>query len=425
MISDKVIILEEQTTNYEHEKMHKKFLAPGDNNSYFPYNKTSDPVAKFVLNKEIPSFRPLKMNYLREQVLRLQNLPQPEQRSKEWYEFRETMLTASDFGYVLDPTSSKYDGVLKKKVGFEVKIEGAAIDHGKKYEDVAIQIYEKRNNTKVLPFGCIRHPMFSFLGASPDGITADGVMVEIKCPFSRVIDGNPPEMYWCQVQGQLEVCDLERCDFLECCIREYPNREEYETDNFEGDTTRNKFGFEKGSLLAFYDERNPKDLYYEYGEIGFMGDDLSQWQEETTNKVALEKPHLQLFSPIYWYLDHVSCIPIFRNQEWFYTALPMLKYFWDDVLTYRELGKEACLNYLEVLKSERLKAKTEQKVKTDSGKKKTTVSRKKKETFELDSSSVNLDDMKSQISAAEQQQIQSQQNIQTQPVERKCYFFDD
>ncbi len=415
MMSDNKIIFEETANTVSTDKMHKKFLAPGDNDSYFAYNTTGEPIAKFVLDIDIPPFRPLKMDYIREQVKRLQALPQPEQRSPEWYEFRETMLTASDFGYVLDPTSSKYDGVLKKKVGFEVRIEGAAIDHGKKYEDVAIQIYEKRNNTKVLPFGCIRHPMFSFLGASPDGITSEGVMVEIKCPFSRVIDGNPPEMYWCQVQGQLEVCDLERCDFLECCIREYSNRDAYEADNFEGDITRNKNGYEKGALLAFFDESNPKDLYYEYGEIGLMGDDLDKWFEEATQKVARTKPHLQLFSPIYWYLDHVSCIPIFRNQEWFYTALPMLKYFWKDVLTFRELGKEACLSYLDGLKSERLRAKTEQKVKTESGKKKPTVSRKKKEVFELDSSAVNLDEFNSKAEVV----------IKEKPVERKCYFFDD
>ncbi len=415
MMSDNKIIFEETANTVSTDKMHKKFLAPGDNDSYFAYNTTGEPIAKFVLDIDIPPFRPLKMDYIREQVKRLQALPQPEQRSPEWYEFRETMLTASDFGYVLDPTSSKYDGVLKKKVGFEVKIEGAAIDHGKKYEDVAIQIYEKRNNTKVLPFGCIRHPMFSFLGASPDGITAEGVMVEIKCPFSRVIDGNPPEMYWCQVQGQLEVCDLERCDFLECCIREYSNRDAYEADNFEGDITRNKNGYEKGALLAFFDESNPKDLYYEYGEIGLMGNDLDIWFEETTQKVARTKPHLQLFSPIYWYLDHVSCIPIFRNQEWFYTALPMLKYFWKDVLTFRELGKEACLSYLDGLKSERLRAKTEQKVKTETAKKKPSVSRKKKEVFELDSSAVNLDEFNSNAPVV----------IKEKPVERKCYFFDD
>ena len=34
-------------------------------------------------------------------------------------------------------------------------------------------------------------------------------MLEIKCPKSRKLNGFVPEYYLAQVQGQLEVCDLE------------------------------------------------------------------------------------------------------------------------------------------------------------------------------------------------------------------------
>ena len=55
-------------------------------------------------------------------------------------------------------------------------------------------------------------------------------MLEIKCPKSRPITGIIPPVYFGQVQGQLEVCDLEYCDFLECELREYNNQKEFFED---------------------------------------------------------------------------------------------------------------------------------------------------------------------------------------------------
>ena len=130
----------------------------------------------------------------------------------------------------------------------------AAIDWGVKYEEVAVQIYEYRNSVNVVEYGCIKHPNYDWLGASPDGITDDGVMLEIKCPSSRAITGVIPSYYWCQVQGQLEVCELDRCDFLECKLKN-TWEEEYLADNYEGDYSRNNLNFEKGVVMEFYDRR--------------------------------------------------------------------------------------------------------------------------------------------------------------------------
>ena len=59
-------------------------------------------------------------------------------------------------------------------------------------------------------------------------------MLEIKCPKSRNITGIIPPIFFAQVQGQLEVCDLEYCDFLECQIlREYNSKKEFFEDTHE------------------------------------------------------------------------------------------------------------------------------------------------------------------------------------------------
>ena len=43
----------------------------------------------------------------------------------------------------------------------------SAIQHGVKYEDVAIYMYELRNDVVVKEYGCIPHKKYSFVGASP------------------------------------------------------------------------------------------------------------------------------------------------------------------------------------------------------------------------------------------------------------------
>ena len=55
---------------------------------------------KFVYHHELPQPTPPRQQYLREQVQRLMQIPQPEQRTPQWYAMRESMVTASDFGSI-------------------------------------------------------------------------------------------------------------------------------------------------------------------------------------------------------------------------------------------------------------------------------------------------------------------------------------
>jgi hypothetical protein len=234
-------------------------------------------------------------------------------------------------------------------------------------------IYEHRNQKKVIEFGCIRHPYIDYLGASPDGITADGVMLEIKCPPKREITGIIPPYYWCQVQGQLEVCDLERCDFLECGIKEYENRSDYFQDHYEGDFTRNRHGHEKGVILELFRTKS-KSFYYVYSPMGLNEQEVQRWKEETFEKEN-QKEELKMSCMCYWYLEKVSCIPIYRNQEWFQSAWLRLKSFWEQVLKYRTLG-------LHVLKEDLKKWKEENKEKKLMEKKNKNTKKQKKEEKE-------------------------------------------
>lgn len=315
---------------------------------------------KFYSNEELPKPTETRLQYLREQVCRLMEIPQPEQRSAEWYEFRDSMLTASDWGTILgmNPYSNS-NSLLLKKCGKDVPFpSNAAIDWGVKYEEVAVKIYERRNEVEILEFGCIRHPTIDYLGASPDGISRDGIMLEIKCPSKREITGVIPKYYWCQVQAQLEVCELDRCDFLECNLKEYEGgQEEYLNDNFNGDYTKNSYGMEKGVLLTFYNKITKKNNFC-YGPLCLGSKELiEEWIVENKERFLEENPDCLFMCVDYWYLMEISCIPIYRNQEWFHEALIPLTEFWKSILYWRSEGYEKLDEKLKLEKEEKRKNK--------------------------------------------------------------------
>ena len=157
------------------------------------------------------------------------------QRTPEWYARRENLLTASDVAAALNiPPYDSYRGspraeLLKKKVN-PVPFSNAFTAHGNKYEDVARIKYENAHAESVLEFGLLIHPQYHWLGASPDGVTMSGKVVEIKCPISRPIkEGHIPEHYYPQVQIVMEVCDLDEAVFIQYKPEEitWPHKEEF------------------------------------------------------------------------------------------------------------------------------------------------------------------------------------------------------
>jgi putative phage-type endonuclease len=296
---------------------------------------------KFIYDKDLEKPSQLKQKFLRDQVSYLQNLYQPIQKSEEWYKMRNNMLTASDLGTILEQNSyNSPNSVLIKKCGYDNFHTTPDMEWGNKYEHVAQKIYERRNNTTVLKFGLLKHNSVSYLGASPDGITPDGVMLEIKCPSKRQITGNPKEYYLTQVYAQLEVCDLERCDFLECNFKEYESEQKYFTDK--------KFRSEKGVIAKFLNNETGL-VIYDYLPINLTYNEYKDWKEEHN-----KNPHLIGYD--YWYLDKISCKPIYRNHEWFRNVKDKLELFWSKVEKYKNsnlntlrLDIEEEINYLKYM----------------------------------------------------------------------------
>ena len=68
---------------------------------------------------EQPDYTESQLQYLEIKSEYLKNIPQPEQRQPEWYEFRNNRLTASDLYYVTSDNKSKMIDITKKKCGYD------------------------------------------------------------------------------------------------------------------------------------------------------------------------------------------------------------------------------------------------------------------------------------------------------------------
>lgn len=290
----------------------------------------------------------------------------PEQRSPEWFAMRSGKITASDGGAVLGENKHEpsYNFILKKVLGstFETNL---ACYHGKKFEQVVTMMYEYKNDVYTEEFGLLGHPDYYFLGASPDGICSPyhrdkktphklvGRMLEIKCPLMRKIkysgdikDTICPIYYWCQVQLQLECCNLDECDFIQCNIEEYKTREEWlEDTNPECDFKTKKYGLERGIVIELMPAKMSEDDYTANGQIkdtsvynvaSFLYPpkidmslkELDDWVLTELSNLQVNKPNLKLHRVIYWRLIETNCTLILRDRVWFESNLERLRTMW-------------------------------------------------------------------------------------------------
>lgn len=138
-----------------------------------------------------------------------------DQRSEEWFALRGNMLTASDLAAALGCNFFKHpETLILEKCGLVKKFEGNEhTARGIRLEPHVRELYEKMYDKKVHEFGLLVHQEHKWLGGSPDGITEDGILIEIKCP--KKISTSVPVYYMPQIQLLLEIIGLEECDFIQ------------------------------------------------------------------------------------------------------------------------------------------------------------------------------------------------------------------
>ena len=115
------------------------------------------------------------------------------QRSPEWFAERNTLLTASDVAAAIgqNPYQTRQELLTRKlhnRLGITSsatsmsKMGMIACEHGERYEDEAAREYFTRfpENGMLFSFGLIKHPTYTFLAGSPDRVTQNGILLEIK-----------------------------------------------------------------------------------------------------------------------------------------------------------------------------------------------------------------------------------------------------
>jgi hypothetical protein len=286
---------------------------------------------------------------LTKQITYLRSLPQPVQRTKAWYEFRYNLITASSLGKLFS-SDSQYNSIICEKckpLDYASSLGHCSVDSpmhwGTKYEPLTVMLYEKLNNTTIEDFGCIKHPIYPCIGASPDGINVDpasplyGRMLEVKNIVNREISGIPLDAYWIQMQGQMETCGLDECDFIETQFKEY------EESEFYSDCEHTYKGvvlyFVKKSAKVFTTNNGYNVPHYVFMPLSIELNKaaVDQWIDQ---KKAELRDTYTLYTTQYWYLDKMSCVLVKRNRGWFNSAVSKIVDAWATIEKERISGWE-------------------------------------------------------------------------------------
>jgi len=305
---------------------------------------------------------------IEKKIQMLRDIPQPEQRTSEWYKFRWNLITASNAWKAFESQPAINQLIYEKCQPLKVINDeeedikmvntNTPLHWGQKYEPLTVMMYERDFQTKVEDFGCIQHPKYKFIGASPDGIIVNkeseryGRMLEIKNVVSRDINGIPKKEYWIQMQLQMEVCDLDECDFLETKFTEYPDEQAFMNDTFKENLVNDNEGNgpdqnltisldnkTKGIILYFHTKEGKP--FYKYKPLDITKEtEIKIWEETELEKYESAPYNYTFLKFIYWKLEKLSCVLVLRNKEWFKNNIGQLEKVWKIIEEERVSGYE-------------------------------------------------------------------------------------
>jgi putative phage-type endonuclease len=232
------------------------------------------------------------------------------------------MMTASEItkAFKTASPSARKELLMRKLEGPKSGAESgpiAACVWGTQFEPLAKEIYgDIQGGAEIVDTTCVVHPIFKFLGASPDGIvlTKDkldyrwGKLVEFKCPISRKFtqDTPIPDSYYHQMQMQMECCNIDECDYVEMQFKT-SGRTEWNTSDspYKG-------------VMVIYDD----------GKVVYKPKD----EDPDTWKAGIEGDEHRI---VWWYLGNIRIQNVPRDPRWLSDHIQEFKEFWDMVLDCR------------------------------------------------------------------------------------------
>jgi hypothetical protein len=273
---------------------------------------------QLLLSKDIPTIEVLD---------ELLNRKQIEQRTPEWYEQMNSIISASELGNLFASARQRAKMVISKTVPYESRYQPLAVqsesmsafDWGIRFEPVVKQIYEYKYNTIIKELGRLIHPTYNKCSASPDGLIYScpksertGRLIEIKCPVTREIDGTVPKDYYAQMQMQLQVTQLKFCDYVEAQF----------SSKYNNTPERIGPGLYNGyiALIRYAEMQGNNEFYYVYSPVNVE----SEWEPKI-------KEDEELIEIIPWRLIQWHEQIVTRSEEWWASIKPIIDQFWEDV----------------------------------------------------------------------------------------------
>jgi len=285
----------------------------------------------------------------RDRLLELMRRPRIEQRTPIWYEVRENMLTASNLAQALNKGKfASRNALLKEKITKVSTFDSSndALRWGTMFEDMVMRCYLQLlpHRVAVHDFGLILHPEIDCFGASPDGITAWGIMLELKAPYKRDIEpGQVPIQYYYQIQGQLSACGLKECDYVEAKMHVYGALTQY----CEAHKNERKL---HGVIIEYKPSAgdtvcdNSDNSLYLYSQEGMTGEEASEWALSEAARLS-NSAEFTLVAIKPWRMVNINIVRVNFDAELWNETVPRIHTFWNEVKEGRRKLAEGTLEF--------------------------------------------------------------------------------
>ena len=169
-------------------------------------------------------------------------------------------------------------------------------------------------------------------------------MLEIKCPPKRKFTKSVPPHYMMQMQGQLEVCDLDECDFLQVKLEEYDTLLDYKNDIFDSSEPYKSINEEYDNIINGKTKENlPKGVTISYVKEGDASHNLSYLYPKLyqTHEQYLEwideyiKKGYNIVETKWWKITRYELSLVHRDKLWWNDHIEHIIKFYNDYIEYK------------------------------------------------------------------------------------------
>lgn len=285
---------------------------------------------------------------------RLKNTSSIKCNSEEWLKMRNQILLPNEFSNILANPSNRIH-LLRKKCSNNISYDNPNKSVWACFKHITGKIYEDLYKHQIFTdLDCIKHSSLTNLASIPDGIISNGKLIKLFCPLNGgLYKDDIPYEHYCQMQIELEICNIGAIDYFECKIKSGAT--------WDSDTTDCPSGY-AGSIIIYSIADNEEKLCYLYSPL-FPNtcsgrSDAMKWNPRRNDSCSSSDNECQdcrmnidlsgnaelitcikcssigikILEKIVWQTDKWQNTTVLRNKRWWSSvALNEYNQFWLDV----------------------------------------------------------------------------------------------